>query len=283
MLDIVGYTFVQRAVVASILIGLVCSVIGVYVVLRGLAFIGAGVAHASFGGVALGVVLGVNPLFTAVVFCLATTWGIGLASRVGRVKEDTAIGIFFASTMALGILLIGLMDEYNVDLFGYLFGSVLAITQADLWLTGVLSVGVLGVVALFYKEFLFITFDQEAAQASGIPATFVYFLLLGLLALTVVVSLKVIGIILVSALLVTPAAAAYQLTTDFRCMMALSAVFGVASALLGLALSYYLDTASGATIVLTATSFFLLAALFSPKRKAVRDTFAFLSGGRRAR
>jgi ABC-type Mn2+/Zn2+ transport system permease subunit len=267
MWEILGYTFVQRAIVASVLIGLVCSVMGVYVVLRGLAFIGAGIAHASFGGVALGVVLGVNPLYTAVAFCLGTAWGIGIVSRTGRVKEDTAIGIFFASTMALGILLIGLLHEYNTDLFGYLFGSVLAISDSDLWLTVGLSIGVLAVVAALYKELLFITFDPEAAEASGLPARTLHFLLLGLLAVTIVVSLKVIGIILVSALLVTPAAAAYQLTNDFKKMMVLSAVFGVVSALLGLTLSYLLDTASGATIVLTATAVFFVTAAISHLRK----------------
>jgi ABC-type Mn2+/Zn2+ transport system permease subunit len=267
MPDILEYSFMQRAIVASVLIGAVCSVIGVYVVLRGLAFIGAGVAHASFGGVALGVWLGVNPLYTAITFCLATAWGIGVVSRKGRVKEDTAIGIFFASTMAFGIVLIGLLKEYNTDLFGYLFGSVLAISETDLWLTVGLSVGVLAVVAILYKELLFITFDPEAAEASGLPATGLYFLLLGLLALTIVVSIQVIGIILVSALLVAPAAAAQQLTNDFKKMMVLSAVFGVASALLGLALSYILDTASGATIVLTATAIFFLAALLKELKR----------------
>jgi ABC-type Mn2+/Zn2+ transport system permease subunit len=270
MWEILGYTFMQRAIVASVLIGLVCSTMGVYVVLRGLAFIGAGIAHASFGGVALGVVLGVNPLYTAIAFCLGTAWGIGVVSRTGRVKEDTAIGIFFASTMALGILLIGLLKEYNTDLFGYLFGSVLAISDSDLWLTVGLSIGVLTVVALLYKEFLFITFDPEAAEASGLPARRLHFLLLGLLAVTIVVSLKVIGIILVSALLVTPAAAAHQLTTDFRKMMVLSAVFGVCSALLGLMLSYLLDTASGATIVLTATVIFFMAAAISRLRERLK-------------
>jgi ABC-type Mn2+/Zn2+ transport system permease subunit len=215
----------------------------------------------------LGVVLGVNPLATAIAFCLATAWGIGTVSRKGRIKEDTAIGIFFASTMAFGILLIGLLEEYNTDLFGYLFGSVLAVSAVDLWLTIGLSVAVLATVALLYKELLFITFDPEAAEVSGLPAAALHFLLLGLIALTVVVSLKVIGIILVSALLVTPAAAAYQLTTDFKKMMALSAVIGIGAALVGLALSYRLNTASGATIVLTATVAFLAASLASPKRR----------------
>jgi ABC-type Mn2+/Zn2+ transport system permease subunit len=246
--EILGYSFMQRAIVASILIGTVTAVIGVYVVLRGLAFIGAGIAHASFGGVALGFLLGVDPVLSAVAFCLATAWGIAWASARAQIREDTAIGIFFAATMALGILLIGLMRQYNVDLFGYLFGSVLSVTREDLWLSGLLGVGVLAVVALFFKEFLFITFDPEMAQVSGIPARWMYLLLLSIMALTVVVSIKVVGIILVSAMIVVPAASAYQLTEDFRTMMAVAVLIGNASAIGG-----------------------LLSALLSPRRWAGRN------------
>jgi len=263
MLELLSYTFMQRALIAGALIGALCAVIGVYVVLKGLSFIGAGIAHASLGGVALGFLLGVNPVLTAVVFCLLTAWGIGLVSRKGQIKEDTAVGIFFASTMALGILLIGLMRGYNVDLFGYLFGSILAVTPQDVWVTIGLGAAVLGVVGLL----LFITFDPEMAEVTGVPAGKLYFLLLSLIAVTVVVSIKVVGIILVSALIVTPAAAAYQLTEDFRRMMALSVVFGVGSTVGGLLLSYWLNTASGATIVLLATLVFFVAAMCSPRRR----------------
>jgi ABC-type Mn2+/Zn2+ transport system permease subunit len=267
MPEILSYTFMQRALLASVLIGTVSAVIGVYVVLRGLSFIGAGIAHASFGGVALGFLLGTNPVLTAVVFCLLTAWGIAWTSRRAEVREDTAIGIFFAATMALGILFIGLMKGYNVDLFGYLFGSVLSVTQADLWLSGLLGVGVLLIVGLFFKELLFITFDPEMARVSGLPAGALYVLLLSLMALTIVLSIKVVGIILVSALIVIPAAAAYQLTEDFRRMMILAVVIGNLSAIVGLFLSYGLNTASGATMVLTATTVFLLSALLSPRRR----------------
>jgi ABC-type Mn2+/Zn2+ transport system permease subunit len=267
MPEILGYAFMQRALVASLLIGTVSAVIGVYVVLRGLAFIGAGIAHASFGGVALGFLLGINPILAAVVFCLATAWGIAWTSQRAEVREDTAIGIFFAATMALGILFIGLMRDYNVDLFGYLFGSVLAVTQEDLWLSLGLGVGVLLTVGLFFKELLFVTFDPEMAQVSGLPAGVLYVLLLSLMALAIVLSIKVVGIILVSALIVIPAAAAYQLTEDFRWMMLLAVIIGNLSAVIGLFLSYELDTASGATMVLTATAVFLLSAVASPRRR----------------
>jgi ABC-type Mn2+/Zn2+ transport system permease subunit len=268
--EILQYAFMQRALVAGALIGAVCAVVGVYVVLRGLSFIGAGIAHASFGGVALGFLLGVNPVLAAVVFCLAIAWGIGFVARKGQVKEDTAIGVFFASSMALGILCIGLMHGYHVDLFGYLFGSILAVSPQDLWITLGLGLAVLAVVGLFYKELLFVAFDAEMAEVTGVPAGRLYFLLLSLVALTVVLSIKVVGIVLVSALIVTPAAAAYQLTEDFRRMMALSVLIGVTSAVGGLLLSYPLNTASGATIVLLATLIFFASALVSPRRRRAR-------------
>lgn len=267
VIEVLTYTFMQRALVAGVLIGVVCAVIGVYVVLRGMSFIGAGIAHASFGGVALGFLLGINPVISAITFCLAVAWGIAWISRSGRIKEDTAVGIFFASTMALGILVLGLMEGYNVDLFSYLFGSILAITREDVWLTVGLSALVLTLVGLFFKELLFITFDPETAQVLGLPVNFLHFLLVTLIALTVVIALKVVGIILVSALIVTPAAAAWQLTDRFGRMMILAALFGIVSTVGGLLLSYALNTASGATIVLLSTTLFFLALFLSPKRR----------------
>jgi len=266
-MEVLGYHYMQRALFAGTLIGIVCAVIGTYVVLKGMSFIGAGIAHASFGGVALGFYVKLNPVLTAVIFCLGVAWGIGLLSRKGRVKEDTAVGIFFASTMALGILLIGLMQGYNVDLFGYLFGSILAVSRMDVWIILGLSATVLLLVLLFFKELLFVTFDAEMAAVTGVPAARVYFLLITLIALTVVLSIKVVGIVLVSALLVTPAAAAYQLTENFKRMMLLSMLIGVCSTVGGLLLSDRLNTASGATIVLLSTLIFFAAALISPRRR----------------
>lgn len=266
-MEILSYAFMQRALIAGAFVGVLCAVIGVYVVLRGLSFIGAGIAHASFGGVAIGFLTGINPVWTAVIFCLGVSWAIGLVSRKGGVKEDTAVGIFFASTMALGILLIGLMKGYNQDLFGYLFGSILAVTRQDVWVILGVGVGILAVVFLLFKELLFVVFDSEMAQVSGVPAEKIYFLLLSLVALTVVISIKVVGVVLVSALLVTPAAAAHQWSEDFRRMMALAVVFSLISTVGGLFLSYWLDTASGATIVLLSTVIFFVSAVFSPRRR----------------
>ena len=269
MFDILGYSFMQRALLASTLIGVVCAVIGVYVVLKGLAFIGSGIAHASFGGVALGFLFGWNIVLTATLFSLAGALGIGMVSRRSEVREDTAIGIFFTTSMAIGVVLVSRLEGYYQDLFGFLFGSVLAVTPADLWLSGLLGLGVLLVIALFYKELTFISFDQEMAQVIGVPAVSLYYLLLALIALTIVISIRVVGIILVEALIVTPAAAAYQLTDDFRRMMAIAVGIGVTSAVSGLFLSAMLDVASGATIVLTVTLLFGAAALLSPRRRRV--------------
>jgi ABC-type Mn2+/Zn2+ transport system permease subunit len=260
MLELIAHTFMQRALLAGTLVGILCAVVGVYVVLNGLSFMGAGIGHASFGGVALGILLGVNPLLTAVVFCLGTAWGVGLVARKTSLREDAAVGVFFACTMALGILFLGLMPGYGVDLFGYLFGSILAVTRQDLWLALLLAPSVLAAVALFYKELLFVSFDPEMARVAGLPVDRLHSLLLVLVALTVVGAIKIVGIVLVSALIVAPAAAARQLTEDFHRMMILAPSIGAASTAAGLLLSCWLDTASGATIVLVATAAFALAA-----------------------
>ncbi len=269
MPDFLDYAYMQRALVAGVLVGALCAVVGVYVVLRGLSFIGAGISHASFGGVALGLALGTNPAWTAVVFCLLVGWGIGLTVRRGNVKEDTAVGVFFASTMALGVLILGLIGGYQVDLFSYLFGSILAVTAQDVWTAVVITVIVLGTVAWFYKDLMFAIFDPETAQVTGVPADRLYFVLISLIALTVVTSIKVVGIVLVSALIVTPAAAAYQLTESFAKMMAVSVVFGVGSCLAGLLIADRLGFAPGAAIVLLSTVVFFVSAVFSPRRRRV--------------
>jgi ABC-type Mn2+/Zn2+ transport system permease subunit len=266
-MDILEYAFMQRALIAVVLVGMVCAVIGTYVVLKRLAFIGAGISHSAFGGVGLGYLLGVSPIGVAIPFSLAVAMAIGWVSRRGKVSEDTAIGIFFAGTMALGVLFIGLREGYNVDLFGYLFGSILSVSSADIWIILGLGLGVIGVVLLLFKEFFFMSFDEEMAAVSGLPVDRLYFLLLGLMALTVIVSIKIVGIIMVEALLVIPAAAAFQLTRNFVRMMLLSVLFGVVSGVAGLFISYYADLASGATIVLTAGAIFLLCFALSPKRR----------------
>lgn len=267
MLEMLSYGFMQRALLASFLIGLVCSVIGVFVVLKGLSFIGAGTAHAAFAGVALAFLIGANPLLMAVLFGLSTVWITGYLQQTGKMKPDVSIGIFYTLTMALAILFIGLMKAYNPEVYGYLFGSILSVTPSDLKVILLLSLGILLTIFLFFKEFHFISFDQEMAEASGIPARNLFFLLLNLISLTIVISLQAVGAILVFALLVIPAAAAQQWATKMRTMMIISIFIGISSSWAGVILSYWFDLPSGSTIVLLATLFFFLSVLFSPKRR----------------
>ncbi|MBV8171557.1 MAG: metal ABC transporter permease [Candidatus Eremiobacteraeota bacterium] len=261
--------FMVRALIASTLIGLVCSVVGVYVVLRNLSFIGDGIAHASFAGIVIAYLFKFNLYVGGLIVAILTALGIGSISRRSDVSLDTAIGVMFTAVFALGVLLMSRARNYIVDLQDFLFGNVLSVDRTDIMLVSGLTIGVLLVVFAFYKELLFASFDPLMAQASGIPTVALSNLLLVILAVTIIVSLQAAGIVLVAALLVTPAAAAYQLTNRFATMMAASAAIGVGSAIVGLYASYYLNAASGSTIVLTATFCFFAAMAFSPKRRSL--------------
>jgi ABC-type Mn2+/Zn2+ transport system permease subunit len=249
-----------------------CAVIGVFVVLRGLSFIGAGTSHAAFAGVTFGYLTGLSPLAMAVAFGLGTVWIVHALYQRGIMKLDVSIGIFYTFTMALAVLFLGLMGTYNAEVYGFLFGSVLSVTKGDLVVMAWLAGGVLLLVALFYKEFHFITFDPEMAEATGIASKRLFFLLLNLIALTVVVSLKTVGALLVFAMIVIPAAAAYQIGRTMLGMMAYAVAFGVGSSVGGVLISYEFDLPSGATIVLLATALFFLAAALSPKRRRIRTS-----------
>lgn len=268
LLEPLQFGFMQRGLLASVLVAIICGLLGSFVVLKGLAFIGDALAHASFGGVALAFVLGINIYLGAFVFAIATALGIGIITRRGRVRSDTAIGILFSGTFAFGILLISGFEGYTIDLFGYLFGDVLSISRADLWTIASLGLLVIVLVIAFYRQLLFVAFDPTVAEASGVPAGALNYLLLGLLGATIVISIQAVGIVLVISLLVTPAATAYLLTKKFHHMILTGMGFGSISALLGIYLSYYLDVASGAAIILVATAiFFLILALTGRGRK----------------
>jgi len=267
MLDLLAYDFMQRSLLAAAMVGGLCSVIGVFVVLRGLAFVGAGTSHAAFAGVTLGYLMGWPPLLLAIVFGLATVWITGWVEERGRMKLDVSIGILYTTTMALGILFIGLMKSYNAEVYGYLFGSVLSVTPEELSVIGALTVLVLGLLLLFSKELYFIAFDQEMAEASGVPARQIFFLLLTLVALTVVVSLKTVGAILVFAMILIPASTAYQLTHSLATLTLYSATIGIFTSIAGVLISAFWDVPSGPAIVLLATTIFFIAVFFSPKRE----------------
>jgi len=212
----------------------------------------------------------VNPLLTTILFCLATAWSIAFLSEGRKVSEDSAVGIFFASSMAFGVLLIGLMKGYQADLFGYLFGNILAVSPADLWSSLAIGALVILLVWFFFKEFLLFTFDPEMARVTGLPVKALNLLMMSMIAVTIVISIKSVGIVLVSALIVTPAASAYLLSDDFKKMMLLSIILGVGSTWTGLLLSVWLNLASGATIVMVATVIFFICYFCSPQRRKLR-------------
>ncbi|MBC7262169.1 MAG: metal ABC transporter permease, partial [Chloroflexi bacterium] len=254
-----AYGFMQRGLLASLMVGVLCAVIGCYVVLRGMAFLGDALAHAILPGIAIAYLLKGNLLVGALAAAVVVALGIGFFSRQGTIKEDTAIGILFAAALSLGVLLISTIRTYAVDLTHILFGNVLGVSTSDLWLTGALTALVLATIALFYKEFLVISFDPVLATTLRLPVERLRYLMLILLALTVVVSLQTVGVGLVAAMLVTPGATAYLLTRRLPAMMAVAALIGAFSSVSGLYISFYWNVASGAAVVLVATGIFLLA------------------------
>jgi ABC-type Mn2+/Zn2+ transport system permease subunit len=264
------YGFMQRGMLVAVLVGVACAVVGCYVVLRSMAFIGDAMAHSILPGVAVAYLLKGNLLIGALAAAVAVAFGIGFFSRQGRLREDSAIGILFAAAFSLGVILISSIRTYALDLSHILFGNVLGVSVLDLVLTAALVVIVLLVVYLLYKELLVVTFDPVLAATLRLPTERLRMVLLILLALTVVVSLQSVGIGLVTAMLVTPAATASLLTKRLPRMIALSALFGGLSGVIGLYASYYLDVVSGAAIVLTATAFFLIAFVWKRVRAAVR-------------
>lgn len=264
------YAFMQRGLIAAVMVGVVCAVIGCYVVLRSMAFLGDAMAHAILPGVAVAYILGGNLTVGALIAAVIVALGIGLLSNKGAVREDTAIGILFSAALALGIALISSIRTYAVDLSHILFGNVLGVSGEDLLLTAIIGGLVLMMIFLLYKPFLVVSFDPVLASTLRLPVTLLRNLLLILLSLTIVVSIQSVGVGLVAAMLVTPAATANLLIRRLPAMMALAGLLGALSSLVGLYLSYYANIASGAAIVLTATVFFLLAFLFAPGRGVLR-------------
>jgi manganese/iron transport system permease protein len=266
------YAFMQRALVGTTAIGILCAVLGTFVVLRKIAFIGEGLAHGSLAGLAIGYLLHANLYIAGNLYTAGLAMLIGYLNEKAKVSFDTAIGIIFSTSMALGVALISRMKFYTTDLTGYLFGSVLSITDADLLLILSGTLVILGLILVFYKELVFCSFDSEMAEVAGVPRAFLHYLLLLMIATAVVIASQTLGIILVTALLVTPAAGAYQLTNKLGPMLALSASISLLSSLIGLFASYYLNVASGASIALTAAMLFIISYLISPKRKPLRTS-----------
>ena len=270
LLEPLQYLFMVRGLLASVLVGILCAIMGCYVVIRGMAFLGDAMAHAILPGVAIAYLLHGNLLLGALLASVVIALGIGAFSKGGMIKEDTAIGILFAAALALGVALISTIQTYAVDLSHILFGNVLGVSAADLWLTAGLGAVILLVVAINYKQFMVIAFDPVLASTLRLPVGFLRNLMLLLLAITVVISLQTVGVGLSVAMLVTPAAAAYLLTRRLFPMMVISASIGATSSLIGLYASFYLNIVSGSAIVLTATLFFLVVFLFNPRQGILR-------------
>ena len=267
MLDILQYTFMQNAIVAGLLASLACGIIGVYVVIRKIVFISGGIAHASFGGIGLGYYLGMNPLFSVLPFSLLSALVIGLVNRRTNIAEDTAIGILWSVGMALGVLFIGLTPGYAPDLMTYLFGNILTVPVNDIYLMLLIDTLILASVYLLYKEFMAISFDEEFAQVSGLPVEKLSLYMLCLIALTIIVMIRVVGLILVIALLTIPASLSREFTDKLDRMMMLAVIFGTVFTFIGLFLSYYLSVPSGATIILTMAAGYMLHFPFKGKNK----------------
>lgn len=263
--DIFAYEFFQKALLTGLVVGIVCGVIGSFIVLRGLALMGDAISHAVLPGVAISFMLGINFFIGAVVVGLLAAIGIGFINQNSNIKNDSAIGIVFSTFFAIGVLLIAKANT-AMDLTEILFGNVLTVRDVDRTLTLIVAAVVIFVVVLFYKEFLMTTFDPTMAEASGMPVKTIHYGLMILLTLVTVVSLQTVGAILVVSLLITPAATAYLLTKRMSSMIILSASLGGISAIIGLMFSFKFNLSSGPTIVLVATAFFLLVFIFAPKK-----------------
>lgn len=269
LLEPVQYEFIQRALIASITIGISCGLIGTYIMLRRMSLIGDALAHAVLPGVVVSFIVAgkseVALFFGAVVSGILTVLLIGFVNRNSKIKEDTSIGIIFTGAFALGILLVSQLKQVHIDLSSYLFGDVLGVSSGDITLSLIIMVVIILCILLFYKQLLLTSFDPTMAMTIGISTTLVHYMLMTLLSMSIVAGLQSVGVILIIAMLITPPATAYLLSDNLKKILVLSSLLGMLSAVIGLYLSYHFNFASGASIVLVAVTLFMLAFLFSPK------------------
>lgn len=259
IINFLQYSFIQRAFVAGVLVAIICSVLGLFLVLRKMSLIGDGLSHVSFGAIALGLFFGIYPFYIAIPLVILASVLILKISEKAQVYGDAAIGIVSAVGISGGIILASLSHGFNVDLFSYLFGNILAINNVEVILSALLSVIVLMIVYFFYWDLFSATFDEEYAKTTGIKTVFINNLLTVLTAVTVVLSIRMVGVMLVSALLILPAVTALQLSRGFKTAMTIGAIASALSVILGISLSFLLDLPTGATIVMINVVFFLLA------------------------
>ncbi|MEJ8778726.1 metal ABC transporter permease [Pseudogracilibacillus sp. ICA-222130] len=260
-----NYEFLQRAFVTSVIVGIICGIIGSFIILRGMALMGDAISHAILPGVAISYMLGINYFYGAVFFGILTAVGIGVVSQHSRIKNDASIGIVFTAFFALGIILIG-KAQTATDLTQILFGNVLAVRSSDMIITIIIGIIIIMCVVIFYKELLVSTFDETLAASYGLPTKWIHYGIMLLLTLATVASLQTVGVVLVVAMLITPASTAYLLTNRFSVMIVLSSFFGALSSVIGLYISFQYNLSSGAVIVIAATIIFIIVFIFSPKQ-----------------
>ena len=258
MLEIFQYQFMQRALIAAVLVSIACGVVGSYVVIKRIVSLSGAISHAAFGGVGLGYFLGVNPVLAAIPFSIISAMAIGGVRQITNISEDTGIGILWSVGMAIGVIFINLTPGYAPDLFSYLFGSILTVNNTDLYIMLILDLIIITTVYLFRREFLAVSFDEDFSKVVGLHSLLIYMLLLALVALSVVVLIKVVGVILLIALFTIPAAISKQYTYNLRKLMILATVVGIILTSVGLILSYIFNLASGATIVMVLAAAFVI-------------------------
>ncbi len=264
MIEALQFDFMRNALMAGALVSVVCGIIGTFVVINRIVFISGGIAHAAYGGIGLGYFLKFNPVLGAIVFSVASALGMGAVQRKTRQRADTIIGVMWAIGMALGIIFVDLTEGYKADLMSYLFGSILTVPSSDLLIMLVLDVIVVALVMLFYKELLAISFDETFATVENVPVDAIYMILLCMIAFTVVMLMRVVGLIMVIALLTMPAAISGQFVKDMKKVMVLASILGVIFTTTGLWLSYLLNLTSGATIILVSGAAYLLSLAVKP-------------------
>lgn len=268
MIELLGYDFFQNALLGSLLTAIACGIVGTYVVARRLVFISGGITHASFGGLGLGFFLGTNPVLMALVFSVLSALGVEWVSKTQNVREDSAIAAVWSLGMALGVLFIFLTPGYSPNLSAYLFGNILTISTADIIWIAILAVVLLLLVSLFLREMIYVAFDNSFAKTQGLPVKFIEYMMMFFIAVTIVLSIRLVGIMLLMSLLTLPQMVANQFTSDFRKIMYSSIVIGFLACVIGLFLSYYINIPSGAFIILVLTVLFF----------GVKGVLAFTSG-----
>jgi zinc transport system permease protein len=266
MIEILSYAFMQKAFVSGIVIAIACSLLGLFLVLRKFSLIGDGIAHISFGGVATGLLFNITPFFGALLFGLVGSFGILKLKEKADIHGDTAIGVISHASLGLGIFIASIARGFNVDILSYLFGSILAIKNTELYLSIFLALIVITFILVYYKDLFYISFDEESARVSGIKVDFLNSMLIVLTSITIVCSMNIVGLMLASALIILPSASALQIKTSFKKTLGYSLLISISSVIFGIVIAYYFDFAVSGTIVLINAFIFLVLLIYAKIR-----------------